>query len=239
MTKYQIYVHINRYNNKVYVGLTSAINPNDRWHGGSGYQKNKEFYNDIQKYGWESFEHIILETDVTEELVDEKEQYWIAYYDATNPEKGYNKLSGGRHGGSMSVEGKQKIKNAWTPQRRQRQSETMKSKWKTNGDQLRQEKRELMIKLNKTLDRTGNNNGKSNLGKFGSDAHRAKKIICEQTGEVFGSIIEAAKWANNGSPSIKSHISAVCKGKRKHAGKHPETKELLSWRYYEESEENP
>lgn len=138
----------------------------------------------------------------------------------------------------MSEEGKQKIKESWTSERRQAKSEEMKNRWKQNGEQLRQEKRNLMIKLNKTLDRTGDNNGKSNLGKFGSAAHRAKKIICEQTGEVFGSIIEAAKWANNGSPSIKSHISAVCKGTRKHAGKHPETKEPLSWKYYKENEEN-
>ena len=48
MATYQIYAHINKINHKVYVGLTSAVNPNNRWHGGSGYQKNDRFYSEIQ-----------------------------------------------------------------------------------------------------------------------------------------------------------------------------------------------
>ena len=238
MNKYCIYAHINPINQKIYVGLTIANNnPNERWHGGSGYQKNKEFYQDIQKLGWNNFEHIILEKDIAEDQVDNRERFWIAHFDATNPLKGYNKLSGGRHGGTMSEEAKNKIKIAWTPERRQAKSIEMQNRWTQGGEAMKQEKRELMIKLNKTLDRSGNNNGKSNLGKFGAEAHRARKVICEQTGEIFGSIIDAAKWANNGKTTIKAHISAVCKGKRKHAGKHPETGELLSWKYYEETGE--
>ena len=48
MATYQIYAHINKTNHKVYVGLTSATNPNNRWHGGSGYQKNDKFYSEIK-----------------------------------------------------------------------------------------------------------------------------------------------------------------------------------------------
>lgn len=236
MANYQIYAHINKINHKIYIGLTSAKNPNNRWHGGCGYQRNDKFYSEIKQYGWENFEHLILETDISESQVDEREKYWIAYYNATDPEKGYNKLSGGRHGGQMSEEGKQKVRDSWTEERRKAKSDEMKLRWTQNGEQLRQEKRELMIHLNKTLDRSGDNNSKSNLGKFGAEAHRAKKVICEQTGEVFGSIIDAAKWANNGKTTIKAHISAVCKGTRKHAGKHPVTQEPLSWQYYEKKE---
>ena len=31
-----------------------------------------------------------------------------------------------------------------------------------------------------------------------------------------------------------SHIVQVCKGNRKHSGKHPETGEPLKWMYYED-----
>lgn len=57
-------------------------------------------------------------------------------------------------------------------------------------------------------------------------------VICLNTLEVFESITEACKYINN-----KNRVSAiieVCKGKRKHCGKHPLTGERLSWMYYKE-----
>ena len=47
--------------------------------------------------------------------------------------------------------------------------------------------------------------------KYGSDSHRAKKVICVTTGETFGSVIEAAlKYGIDASS-----ISKCCLGKRK------------------------
>lgn len=56
----------------------------------------------------------------------------------------------------------------------------------------------------------------------------AKKVQCIETGDIFETITDAAKWANITSIG---NISQVCKGKRKHAGQHPQTKQSLSWRY--------
>ena len=55
---YSIYMHINKINNKSYIGLTSAQPPSLRWGGGSHY-KTQYFYRAINKYGWNNFEHII------------------------------------------------------------------------------------------------------------------------------------------------------------------------------------
>lgn len=70
----------------------------------------------------------------------------------------------------------------------------------------------------------------------GKDAARKRKVQCIETGEIFDTIVEAAKWSNNGKISSKSHISDVCKGKRKTCGKHPITNEPLHWKYVDEEE---
>lgn len=55
------------------------------------------------------------------------------------------------------------------------------------------------------------------------------KIICLNNKKVFESLKEGREWCVGGSK-----ISEVCKGKRKSAGKHPETGEPLKWMYYED-----
>lgn len=55
-----------------------------------------------------------------------------------------------------------------------------------------------------------------------------KRVMCINTNEIFDSISDACKKYN-----IKalSNISRVCKGEKKHAGRHPETNELLEWKF--------
>ena len=56
-------------------------------------------------------------------------------------------------------------------------------------------------------------------------------VECINTKQLFPSTVEAAKWAHIKS---RSNITDCCLGKRKSAGKHPETGEKLYWRYYDE-----
>ena len=61
---YTIYIHRNKINNKAYIGQT-CNDPKKRWENGNGYKKQPHFYNAIQKYGWDGFEHIIWGENLT------------------------------------------------------------------------------------------------------------------------------------------------------------------------------
>lgn len=59
--KYIVYLHINKTNNKVYVGITRFTkNPNRRWRNGIGYKETSLIYKAALKYGWDTFSHVIL-----------------------------------------------------------------------------------------------------------------------------------------------------------------------------------
>lgn len=86
-----IYKHTDP-NNKSYIGLTCQT-PEERWDNGNGYKTGK-FAEAIKDLGWHSFTHEIIEDGIiTLEEAQEKEKYWINYYDSYN--NGYNSTFGG------------------------------------------------------------------------------------------------------------------------------------------------
>lgn len=89
-----VYMHTNKTNNKVYVGITGQ-KPKRRWHHGGGYQTQQYFWRAIQKYGWDGFEHIIFAENLTKEEACKMEKLLIALYDTTNRNYGYNISTGG------------------------------------------------------------------------------------------------------------------------------------------------
>ena len=99
MKKYLIYKHTNKINGKSYIGKTCQ-SVQERWRkDGIGYQKSSPiFWQAIQKYGWDNFEHSILEQNLSEKEVNEREKYWIKFYDCCvldGKDKGYNIDRGG------------------------------------------------------------------------------------------------------------------------------------------------
>lgn len=94
METYKVYAHINKINNKAYIGITKQPLTN-RWGlNGQGYKAQPKFYNAITKYGWNNFTHIILEDNILdEELARELETYYISEYDSI--QNGYNILPEG------------------------------------------------------------------------------------------------------------------------------------------------
>ena len=110
---YCVYVHINKINGKKYVGQTMyGYKPEKRWINGNGYKNSPHFYNAINKYGWENFEHEIVASNLTKEEADNFERLLIKELDTTNPHKGYNIDSGGNNGKTLSEETKKKISDA-------------------------------------------------------------------------------------------------------------------------------
>ena len=96
-----------------YIGQTCYANPNKRWKNGAGYLNNQRdavFGRAIQTFGWENFEHEILEQNVdSKELADERERFWIFYFHTYigDPDcRGFNSTKGG---GSWGTFGKIKI----------------------------------------------------------------------------------------------------------------------------------
>lgn len=106
-------MHKNKINNKLYIGQTKYNqNPNKRWRNGEGYKRCTHFYNAIQKYGWDNFEHEILYDNLTLEEANQLEEKLIAEYDTMNPDKGYNLKSGGENN-LLSEKSKRKISEAF------------------------------------------------------------------------------------------------------------------------------
>lgn len=101
-----IYVHINKINGKAYVGQTIQT-LQDRCGRGSSYSTCTHFYNAIKKYGWDNFEHKILECGLNENELNEREKYWINKYDSIK--NGYNLREGGNQH-HLTEEHKEKIK---------------------------------------------------------------------------------------------------------------------------------
>lgn len=94
--KYMVYMHQidTESGPKVYIGATKDL----KWRWGiqgRGYKTHKRFWADITKYGYKNVRHFILEKGLTYDEANARECYWIAYYDSTNPEKGYNMSKGG------------------------------------------------------------------------------------------------------------------------------------------------
>ena len=91
---YTVYMHKNKINGKVYIGVTSQ---NIKWRfGKEGEQyKNQPFYKAIQKYGWNNFEHIILYENLTKKEAGLKEFETIKKYKSHQKKFGYNIKLGG------------------------------------------------------------------------------------------------------------------------------------------------
>lgn len=100
-----IYAHRNKINNKMYIGQ-SSLQFGDRFgENGSSYlritngkYRHPKFANAINKSGWDSFEHIILEDNIPNELLNERESFYINKYNSC--ENGYNCNLGGDNVGS-------------------------------------------------------------------------------------------------------------------------------------------
>ena len=105
---YSVYIHTNTINNKRYVGTTSKVPAYNRWckNSGAGYRRNKRFFQDIQKYGWDKFEHEIVASGLNEHEASNMEKLLIDKLQTTNPDYGYNT----EHGGLRNNESKRRAK---------------------------------------------------------------------------------------------------------------------------------
>ena len=167
--KWLVYCHTNKINGKKYIGITCQ-KPERRWQNGYGY-KTKYFYNAIQKYGWDNFEHEILRENLSFDDAKQLEIKYIAelhtcIYDSEC--NGYNATFGGDGclGYKHSEETKLKFKNRVMSEETKRK--ISKTVSKTNKGRVVSEETKKKI-------------SKSETGKIVSDETR-KKISDAQKG---------------------------------------------------------
>lgn len=101
MRDYCVYMHKNKINGKVYIGMT--MDTDRRWRNqGIEYKpkryNTRPFWNATCKYGWENFEHIILKDKLTKQEAMDEEKRLIAFFNARNSDFGYNVALGGDGG---------------------------------------------------------------------------------------------------------------------------------------------
>lgn len=101
MAIYSVYMHRNKINGKVYVGMTSRT-PEERYKvNGNGYRNNEKFMKDIQSYGWDGFIHATLKTFTNKEEAEKCERRLIEFFRSDRDENGYNIASGGSIGNAI------------------------------------------------------------------------------------------------------------------------------------------
>ncbi len=218
-----VYMHVNKINKHVYVGITHHVNPNKRWgYSGQKYKHCVKFMNAIKKYGWDNFEHIILGRTSKERAIA-LEMSLIAHYKKLGIS--YNITDGGDGAEAVSEKNRKII------------SERMKNNHPMKGKHHTAEAKAKISEANKK--RVYTKEQKEQLKKAGELGRktmrergwkRSQESIRKQVEKIskpvlqldlngtvlgeFSSASEADKYFSNGKGH---HISDVCNGKRKTA----------------------
>lgn len=249
MNNYSVYLHRNKINGKIYIGQTKQ-ELEKRWMNGEGYSTSPRFYNAIQKYGWDNFDHIVLKSNLSQEEANRFEEQLIAQFNSQNEEFGYNIKAGGNNN-TLSEETKRKIGlansisllgNTWSEE----QKEKMSKLFSGEGNPFYGKRHTKETKKKISDNRKGKTSGElhpmygkhhlnESLIKMSENRQSkgGKRVLCVNTGEIFDCMMDAARWCGL---TNSSSIGQVCNktGKQKTAGKHPVTNEKLMWEFLEE-----
>lgn len=206
---YTVYAHINKVNNKTYIGITK-LDPEKRWRNGLAYSENSHFYNAIQLYGWDGFYHEIVASHLTREEACNFERILIEKFDLTNPKFGYNQMEGGslppivkgeRHpnyGTHLSEEIRHKISASKINKKRFPLSDETKKKI-SEGNKGKKKPHSEEWKKEMSIRNKGANNP------------HAKRVKCVETGEIYSTANEASASIGKGKSAVKA---AICTNRR-------------------------
>ncbi len=193
-----VYCHTNKINGKKYIGITKRKLEERCGTNGVDYKNSTRFYNAILKYGWENFDHEILEENLTREEANEREQYYINLYNTMDDRYGYNITSGGDNNF---------YRIPLTEEQKQLVSENTK---KAMNEPKR---RAHMLEVYKSDDWIEKNSKSAKVQWATTDLKlkvqeaNGRKVQCLDTGKKYMSIIEASK--DTGISRYK--ISQSCK----------------------------
>lgn len=211
---YCVYVHTNKINGKMYVGKTiNGDHPTLRWRGGGfGYKNCPAFWNAIQKYGWDNFDHEVIASHLTKEEADKFEQLLIEKLNTMNNRYGYNLTSGGDGGKCLAEETKQKI------------GEKMKGRFA--GEKNPNYGNHKLAGKNSPM--YGRKASEETIRKMKKNL-TPKYVWCFELNQLFHGAREAERITHIDD----SDISKACKWTKSSAGKHPITGAELHWCFVE------
>lgn len=195
-----IYLFKNNINGFVYVGSSNRINHRKNQHLSClrlNKHCNKKFQNAYNKHGEENFSFFILET-CPKELLLEREQFWIDFYQSYQTNKGYN-LHIRADRPVLSEQTKQKIslnhKKYW--------------KGKSFSEQHRKRMSENNVKFWKGLKLSESH--KSKL----SESHKKKIIQIDKNGQIINEFLGIQEAALKTGFSEIGIQQVLTKNKRK------------------------
>lgn len=194
-----IYKIEHRESGKIYIGKTARTleerMKEHRW--------SNELYIDraIRKYGINAFEVSVVEECADSNELNEREIFWIAFYNCKNP-NGYNMTDGGDGGAGhvVSEEAKKKISEFHKGRKKSEKTCKKISESKT-GNCLSKEHRN---KIGETI--RGHIVSPETRAKKSISCRNKRAVVCIETGEIFESIAAAAKWVGISRDSIADAI---------------------------------
>lgn len=221
--RYIVYLHVNKLNKKIYVGITKYSDPSKRWK--YGYKGNPHFNGAIQKYGWDNFEHIILFRNLSKEVCCRLEQLLISRYRKQN--RCYNIANGGEGASAMSEETKNKLRSyigpkssqygkKHSPERVEEQRRIAKECWIKQREHRLKELLKYGFKSGKNHPYYGKPLPEEVRNKVRLALSKPVLMLDKNTNEVireFTSATEAERFLN----AKGHHINCCCAGKRKTA----------------------
>lgn len=237
-----IYCIENISTSKKYIGQSTDILY--RWNKhktnlNGNYHPNMYLQSSWNKYGESDFVFSILEECNMDEL-DERESYWIDYYNTVDRTKGFNLRDGGQNGGSKySDESRKKMsesqKELWTDEQHKRHmSEAFKNVWSNDdyrngrsgenhpmyGKHHSEETKKKISKINKGKKkppRSKEHCKALSLAKLGKESSNKNTtpVRCIELNVVFNDAITAGRKLNIKCPN---HVIDVCKGRRQTCG---------------------
>lgn len=208
-----VYQHKHKTNNKSYIGITSQCPASLRWgSNGKNYSPTTYFGSAISKYGWDSFEHIILYEGLTKEEAEKIEIKLISDLKTQDKQFGYNLLEGGS---TPTI----------TEEIRKKMSKSMLGNKNGLGKICSEEKKkkiseaqlgkvisaETRLKQSEAAKRRGGHSFTDEQKKKISDSHIKKSIYCVELDTAYESIQACGKAL--GIPATS--ICAVVRGRHK------------------------
>lgn len=159
----------------------------------------------IKKYGKDNFNIEVIDSALLIDDLNAKEDYWVKSLNTLVP-NGYNLCYGG--GNTLGYRHREESRRMMSLTKRL----SDKMKGKNNhfyGKKHTEETRQKMSNRWKSGERIMTDEQKKKL----RDAHVKKKVLNKTTGKTFDSIKEAAEYYDMEA----THITRVCRGKRKSA----------------------